>query len=32
MKTKSEDKKADIKEVVDRGESVILMEPLLLGE
>jgi Fic family protein len=32
MKTKSEDKKADIKEVVDRGESVILMEPVLLGE
>jgi Fic family protein len=32
MKTKSEDKKADIKEVVDRGESVTLMEPLLLGE
>jgi hypothetical protein len=32
MKTKSEDKKADIKEAADRGESFIQMEPLLLGE
>ena len=32
MKMKSKDKKADIKEVVDRGKSVTLMEPLLLGE
>jgi Fic family protein len=28
----AEDKKADIQEVTDRGESVALMEPLLIGE
>jgi hypothetical protein len=32
MKTPSEDKKADIHEVEDRGEPVSLMEPLLIGE
>jgi Fic family protein len=32
MQKHAEDKKADIQGVVDRGESVALMEPLLIGE
>jgi Fic family protein len=32
MEKRAEDKKADIQGVMDRGESVTLMEPLLIGE